>query len=244
MPKKPTSDKLDNIFSAINSIIIQPRNGTYLLFVLIFFILFNLYILDNFINTNFENNMDLKAFIFYLFVCYLYYLVLHCSQEYEIEKSQNRLRYNIYNGLDEGYNKWKLEQEKKEREDYLNYEFKHNKLIRKNWKYIIDDPIICENFFIAKKSIPIKMNWEDAMIECKKLGKDWRLPTILELKLMYLNKDEIGDFNEDSYWSDMEINGAPYHNSRVQALDFRWWSGLDNPIHKSIELYVRAVRSF
>ena len=88
------------------------------------------------------------------------------------------------------------------------------------------------------------MNWHDAVKAYTDLGNGWRLPTKYELNLMYLNKDKIGDFNEDYYWSDMEINGAPYHNSRVQALDFRWWSGLDNPIHKSIELYVRAVRSF
>jgi hypothetical protein len=241
MEKETILEKLLNIITKI----IVPKNQSYLGFIYFVFIIFNFIILDNFLKTNFDNSTNWNEFIFFLFVCYLYYVVLHCQVEYDVAKAQNILRNNIYNGRDEGYNKWILEKEKKIEENKLKNIFEVNKMIREKWKCIINDPIKCEDFLVAKERIPIPMKWEDAMIECEKLGKGWRLPTIHELNLMYLNKDHIGNFNEDTYWSswDVEFKGAPYRDCRAQAICFKSWSSIESPIHKSVELYVRAVRS-
>jgi hypothetical protein len=46
--------------------------------------------------------------------------------------------------------------------------------------------------------------WKKAKKKCKKLGKEWRLPTKEELDIMYRNKDIIGNFFDSAYWSSTE----------------------------------------
>jgi len=48
------------------------------------------------------------------------------------------------------------------------------------------------------------MNWHEAKIACKKLGPGWRLPTKDELNMFYENKQEIGGFAINYYWSSTE----------------------------------------
>jgi hypothetical protein len=79
-------------------------------------------------------------------------------------------------------------------------------------------------------------NWEDANTECALLGEGWRLPTRGELLLMYENKDVVGGFANNFYWSSMELdsNGAWYQ-------DFSYGYQYFN--YKKYTFYVRAVRS-
>tara|TARA_R110001592_G_scaffold80028_5_gene238791 strand:+ start:447 stop:773 length:327 start_codon:yes stop_codon:yes gene_type:complete len=49
-----------------------------------------------------------------------------------------------------------------------------------------------------------RMNWHEAKIACKKLGTGWRLPTKDELNMLYENKEEIGGFVNNYYWSSTE----------------------------------------
>jgi hypothetical protein len=59
------------------------------------------------------------------------------------------------------------------------------------------------------------MTYEDAVIECGKLGKGWRIPTKEELNIIYKNRLKTGGFNmEDGmqvvkgYWtSTKEVGG-------------------------------------
>ncbi len=48
---------------------------------------------------------------------------------------------------------------------------------------------------------PGSMNWYDAKAKCESMGDGWRMPTKLELDCLYKNKDKIGGFNRDYYWS-------------------------------------------
>ena len=48
------------------------------------------------------------------------------------------------------------------------------------------------------------MNWEDAKKACADLGDGWRLPSKDELDVLCENKDEIGGFGDDWYWSSKE----------------------------------------
>jgi hypothetical protein len=51
-----------------------------------------------------------------------------------------------------------------------------------------------------------KMTWYQAIEEIKKLGDGWRLPTILELHLIY-NSELKDKFKIDNcYWSSSEVN--------------------------------------
>lgn len=67
---------------------------------------------------------------------------------------------------------------------------------------------------------------------------DWYLPSEMELYYVWENKDTIGGFAEDSYWSSTEYNSS-------FAFDLVFGSGLDvDGSSKLATLRVRAVRSF
>lgn len=77
--------------------------------------------------------------------------------------------------------------------------------------------------------------WKDAKKVCKELGDGWRLPTREELHLMWLNKDTIGGFAADYYWSSSE-----YTYLTVWSQDFT--NGGQYKDSKNNATYVRAVR--
>ena len=67
-------------------------------------------------------------------------------------------------------------------------------------------PIILEQhlkFEVYPKDLG-KHNWENAKKVCEDLGDNWRLPTREELHLIWLNKDNIGFFVDNDYWSSVE----------------------------------------
>jgi len=105
-----------------------------------------------------------------------------------------------------------------------------------NEKEIIGEPIKIGNLLVAEYDFPEEMKWDDAKSACRSLGKGWRLPTKTELNILYKNKDKIGSFENDGYWS-----STLYANSNAwfQVFD----SGSRNYNRKSIWFYVRAVKS-
>ncbi len=44
-------------------------------------------------------------------------------------------------------------------------------------------------------------NWSFAKSACKSLGDEWGLPTMQQLSILYQNKDKIGGFEDQAYWS-------------------------------------------
>jgi len=104
-------------------------------------------------------------------------------------------------------------------------------------KKIIGKPIKIGSLIVAQNDFPEIFTWDDAKQACRNLGKGWRLPTKSELNVMYKNKEKIGNFANDYYWSSsMEID-----------LNYAWYQHFNNgkQINKSKDrfLYVRAVKS-
>ena len=102
----------------------------------------------------------------------------------------------------------------------------------------IQEPILCSNPEMLFEVYPIhfrKTNWEDAMKACADLGDGWRLPTRLELLIMYDNKDEIGGFANVFYWSSTE-----YNKCYAWEQDFDY--GSQDLNRKTSNSYIRAVR--
>ena len=102
----------------------------------------------------------------------------------------------------------------------------------------IQEPILCSNPEMLFEVYPIhfrKTNWEDAMKACADLGDGWRLPTRLELLIMYDNQNEIGGFALANYWSSTEFD-----NFIAWLQDFNY--GSQNDGSKGLSGYVRAVR--
>ena len=80
------------------------------------------------------------------------------------------------------------------------------------------------------------MNWDEAIVACKKLGTGWRLPTKDELNMLYKNKEEIGGFANSNYWSSTEDDG---NFAWIQNFLF----GFQTNLFKNGTYYVRAVRA-
>ena len=79
----------------------------------------------------------------------------------------------------------------------------------------IGRPIKVGNIEVAQYDFPQLLNWEDAKKACASIGNGWRLPDINELYILYNNKDKIGNFVQNGYWSSSETNwtgGALYVN--------------------------------
>lgn len=79
------------------------------------------------------------------------------------------------------------------------------------------------------------MNWHEAKIACKNLGKGWRLPTKDELNMLYKNKKEIGSFVNGIYWSSTEDDNGYLWKQLFTT-------GLQYTNDRIITYYTRAVR--
>ena len=66
---------------------------------------------------------------------------------------------------------------------------------------------------------------------------DWFLPSIDELNQMYLQKNVIGGFNDNVYWSSSEDRNS-------MAVREYFLTGLIATDGKSLTYYVRAIRAF
>jgi hypothetical protein len=69
---------------------------------------------------------------------------------------------------------------------------------------VIGNPIKIGNLLVAQHDFPNKMNWEDATKSCSSLGNGWRLPTKIELNILYNNLGKIGNVANDGYWTSTE----------------------------------------
>ena len=84
---------------------------------------------------------------------------------------------------------------------------------------------------------PDSMTWDAAVMAVKEHGLGWRLPTIVELRILYEHRKLIGGFSDEDYWSSTErdVNSAWIQGFRL---------GDQDRYIKQSKLKVRAVRSF
>jgi hypothetical protein len=106
-----------------------------------------------------------------------------------------------------------------------------------SYSYIIGKPFRIGKLEVAQNDFPKIMIWNDAVKACTDLGNGWRLPTKDELNLMYLNKDKLGVFDINAYWSSTEGNPSnaweQYFSDGEQRSAGTFWKN-----------HVRGVRSF
>ena len=110
-------------------------------------------------------------------------------------------------------------------------------------KEIIGKPIKIGNILVAENDISEDLNLEDAKKACQALGKGWRLPTYAEMNIIFKNRDKIGGFEENMYWTSSVLNSN-------LGVSFKFWYSSKNSklghkgsSQKSFLLYVRAVKS-
>ena len=108
---------------------------------------------------------------------------------------------------------------------------------------IIGEPIRIGKLEVAQFDFPKYMFWVEAVDACKALGSGWRLPTKSELNLLYKNKDKIGGFAPENYWSRSKVDKS------LGSIDKAWNQSFENGVQYSLGFtentcLVRAVRSF
>ena len=109
---------------------------------------------------------------------------------------------------------------------------------------------------IAHVDFGDKMTWDDAVYACASLGPGWRLPTKVELQLLYDNKDYIFRNRDDNngYWGSEEegdqawsfstwggSKGYYYPKSGTARVRAVTTSGIENPLPGVIGLSMRVI---
>jgi regulator of replication initiation timing len=136
---------------------------------------------------------------------------------------------------------------KKVRDELTNLQTSNNKLPKENDKLKtilgeLSKKISFKTVKIGKLEVMTEdlgeMYWNEAMNACADFRDGWRLPTMEELNILYENKDKIGGFASDNYWSSTEtVNGYAWIQNFSNGLWLNYNIGYGH-------YYVRAVRAF
>lgn len=102
------------------------------------------------------------------------------------------------------------------------------------------NPVIIGYLKVAQYDFTEKMTWKHAKKSCASLGKGWRLPTKEELNTLFINKDNIGGFADDFYWS--ATVGYSIDNNKDMDWVQLFFGGRQDYMAKTNEFKVRAVR--
>jgi len=81
------------------------------------------------------------------------------------------------------------------------------------------------------------LSWRDAVTAASAYGAGWHLPTKTELKMLYEQRNVVGGFAKDDYWSATELDS---NSAWIQGFG----NGDQDRYNKYSKLSVRAVRAF
>ena len=131
---------------------------------------------------------------------------------------------------EEGLNRERIKEEERIRME-VKEELEEEKRIEK-----FSSTIKIGNLEVMKEDLGV-MTLYEAKKAFASLGDGWRLPTKDELDLLYENKEKIGGFASNYYWSSTEDNFNV-------AWGQNFVNGDQGKLKKVNNVYVRAVRAF
>lgn len=86
----------------------------------------------------------------------------------------------------------------------------------------------------------VKVSMENAAIELKKFGKDWIVPDLSQLTLMYQNKKLIKGYSKDFYWSKSSSGSGFGGGEKYWVVNFK--NGKEKDFFERVELLLRPIR--
>jgi hypothetical protein len=102
--------------------------------------------------------------------------------------------------------------------------------------------------YTTPSDVPLLLSWSKAARYCKTLSafgrRDWRVPSLGELAVLFNNRAEIGGFNETG---DIK-NGSGYYWSSLEVTDAAAWGqrfndGYHDDFSKDLNSSLRCVRA-
>lgn len=81
-------------------------------------------------------------------------------------------------------------------------------------------------------------SWDGAIEQCASYGKGWHSPSMMELRILYEKKNEIGGFNGEWYWS-----SSDFFNDFGRSLNFKTGEQNDDYESKDHANCVRCVKT-
>jgi uncharacterized lipoprotein YajG len=101
---------------------------------------------------------------------------------------------------------------------------------------ISKNPYKLGNIEVASADLPESFTWDMAKGRAKSLGSGWRIPNDKELNEIYKNKNAIGGFASDVYWSSDE-------KDMMNAHIVNFSNGKEGSFSKVYNARTRVVRS-
>ena len=167
------------------------------------------------------------------------------QRKYENEKKEQQFLIRLKKQAEEDLI---LKQKKEEEALIKKYEaetLEKLKKINDFAKKTVENPITIGKIFIANNDFAEPMDWYDAKKACEALGYGWRLPTLVELKILYRNKDKIGGFISSdtfAYWSSTDWSSTEVSNGNGAWFMYFNKNTLRFGDSKTTKHFVRAVK--
>jgi hypothetical protein len=103
---------------------------------------------------------------------------------------------------------------------------------------IASGAIIIGDFEVNEKEITTSM--ENAAKELKKFGKDWIIPRIDQLQLMYDNRKLIKGYTKDFYWSSSSAGSGMGGGEKFWVVNFK--NGGQKEFFERVDLVLRPIK--
>jgi len=164
----------------------------------------------------------------------------------KLDQKQNDSLKSILNVLFKDFEKDIKDFEKAKKNKELKLSLENEKIKEKEKFAKIGNPIIIGNLQIAGKDAEGKwglylMDFDRAKDLAIELGDGWRLPTNLELNILFKNKIKIGGFENDYYWSSNE-DGVTKNGLKGMVKHFK--NGGFFQCSESVKNRLRLVRDY
>jgi len=101
--------------------------------------------------------------------------------------------------------------------------------------------VILDGFEVYSEDLPTTMTIADAINACKKIGKDWTLPSLDQLSSIYKNRKKINGLQADFYFTNSTC-------TQIDGLVTTYWTinlknGKTKELSEKVDCLIRPIRA-